>query len=53
MSCKSGAQPRQEASQPASRRGFLAVAAAGLAGVVLAPGVRLIEIAQRRRRKPA
>lgn len=29
----------------ASRRGFLGVAAAGLAGVVLAPGVRLIEIA--------
>lgn len=29
-----------------SRRGFLGVAAAGLAGVVLAPGVRLIEFAQ-------
>jgi tetrathionate reductase subunit B len=29
-----------------SRRGFLGVAAAGLAGVMLAPGVRLIEIAQ-------
>ena len=29
-----------------SRRGFLAVAAAGMAGVLLAPGVRLIEIAQ-------
>jgi molybdopterin-containing oxidoreductase family iron-sulfur binding subunit len=29
-----------------SRRGFLGVAAAGLAGIVLAPGVRLIEIAQ-------
>ena len=29
----------------ASRRGFLGVAAAGLAGVMLAPGVRLIEIA--------
>jgi tetrathionate reductase subunit B len=28
------------------RRGFLAVAAAGLAGIVLAPGVRLIELAQ-------
>jgi tetrathionate reductase subunit B len=28
------------------RRGFLGVAAAGLAGAVLAPGVRLIEIAQ-------
>jgi molybdopterin-containing oxidoreductase family iron-sulfur binding subunit len=29
-----------------SRRGFLGVAAAGLAGVMIAPGVRLIEIAQ-------
>jgi len=29
-----------------SRRGFLGVAAAGMAGVMLAPGVRLIEIAQ-------
>lgn len=29
-----------------SRRGFLGVAAAGLAGIVLAPGVRLIELAQ-------
>ncbi len=29
-----------------SRRGFLGVAAAGVAGVMLAPGVRLIEIAQ-------
>ena len=29
-----------------SRRGFLGVAAAGLAGVALAPGIRLIEIAQ-------
>lgn len=28
------------------RRSFLAIAAAGLAGVVIAPGVRLIEIAQ-------
>lgn len=28
------------------RRGFLAVAAAGLTGILLAPGVRLIEIAQ-------
>jgi len=28
------------------RRGFLSVAAAGLAGVMIAPGVRLIEIAQ-------
>ena len=29
-----------------SRRGFLGVAAAGLAGIVLAPGMRLIELAQ-------
>jgi molybdopterin-containing oxidoreductase family iron-sulfur binding subunit len=29
-----------------SRRGFLGVAAAGIAGVMLAPGIRLIEIAQ-------
>jgi tetrathionate reductase subunit B len=29
-----------------TRRGFLEVAAAGLAGVVLAPGVRLVEIAR-------
>ena len=29
-----------------SRRGFLGVAAAGLAGAMLAPGIRLIEIAQ-------
>ncbi|WP_309375850.1 sulfate reduction electron transfer complex DsrMKJOP subunit DsrO [Rhodoferax sp.] len=30
----------------ASRRGFLGVAAVGLAGILIAPGVRLIEIAQ-------
>jgi tetrathionate reductase subunit B len=30
----------------ASRRGFLGVAAASMAGVMLAPGIRLIEIAQ-------
>ena len=29
-----------------NRRGFLGVAAAGLAGVLIAPGVRLMEIAQ-------
>ena len=29
-----------------SRRGFLGVAAAGIAGILIAPGVRLIEIAQ-------
>ena len=29
-----------------SRRGFLGVAAAGMAGAMLAPGIRLIEIAQ-------
>lgn len=39
----SGKATPQSAS---SRRGFLGVAAAGLAGVMLAPGVRLIEIAQ-------
>ena len=33
--------------QPSSaRRGFLGVAAAGIAGVMLAPGIRLIEVAQ-------
>lgn len=32
--------------QGSGRRGFLGVAAAGLAGIALAPGVRLIEIAQ-------
>ncbi len=30
----------------AGRRGFLGVAAAGLAGVMIAPGIRLIEVAQ-------
>ena len=29
-----------------SRRGFLGVAAAALGGVMLAPGIRLIEVAQ-------
>lgn len=29
-----------------SRRGFLGVAAAGIAGILIAPGIRLIEIAQ-------
>ena len=39
--------PSAKAAAPrASRRGFLGVAAAGLAGGMLAPGVRLIEIAQ-------
>ncbi|MBI5276742.1 MAG: 4Fe-4S dicluster domain-containing protein [Burkholderiales bacterium] len=33
-------------SEPTSRRGFIGVVAAGLGGVVLAPGIRLIEIAQ-------
>lgn len=36
--------PHTEAAR-ASRRGFFAVAAAGLAGVVIAPGIRLIEVA--------
>lgn len=35
-----------EATAGNARRGFLGVAAAGLAGVMLAPGIRLIEIAQ-------
>ncbi len=35
-----------QAHSGTSRRGFLGVAAAGLAGVLLAPGVRLIEVAQ-------
>lgn len=43
-SCGSGSsckdQPKSE------RRGFLGVAAAGLAGILLAPGIRLIEVAQ-------
>ena len=30
----------------ANRRGFLGIAAAGMAGILLAPGVRLLEIAQ-------
>ncbi|MDO9283369.1 MAG: 4Fe-4S dicluster domain-containing protein [Aquabacterium sp.] len=38
----SGAQPPMSAA----RRGFLGVAAAGLGGVLLAPGIQLIEIAQ-------
>jgi Fe-S-cluster-containing hydrogenase component 2 len=39
--------PRSEpVAKPSSRRGFLGVAAAGMAGILLAPGVRLIEIAQ-------
>jgi molybdopterin-containing oxidoreductase family iron-sulfur binding subunit len=37
----------------ADRRGFLGVAAAGLAGILLAPGVRLIEIAQAATSEPA
>jgi len=36
----------ESAAATASRRGFLGVAAVGLAGIQLAPGVRLIEIAQ-------
>lgn len=38
--------PDGKSSANAGRRGFLGVAAAGLAGVLIAPGVRLIEIAQ-------
>jgi molybdopterin-containing oxidoreductase family iron-sulfur binding subunit len=36
----------QPSERKSDRRGFLGVAAAGLAGILLAPGVRLIEIAQ-------
>jgi molybdopterin-containing oxidoreductase family iron-sulfur binding subunit len=36
----------KSATPRASRRGFLTVAAAGIAGILIAPGVRLIEIAQ-------
>jgi tetrathionate reductase subunit B len=42
-------KPASSTPAPSSkkdRRGFLGVAAAGLAGIMLAPGVRLIEIAQ-------
>lgn len=38
--------PSEPADTNTSRRGFLGVAAAGLAGVLLAPGIRLIEISQ-------
>ncbi len=37
---KSTTQPAQ------ARRGFLGIAAAGIAGVMIAPGIRLIEVAQ-------
>ena len=38
--------PNDATGTPSSRRGFLAVAAVGLTGIMLAPGVQLIEIAQ-------
>ncbi|MCB2017239.1 MAG: twin-arginine translocation signal domain-containing protein, partial [Hydrogenophaga sp.] len=38
--------PPQDDKGTAGRRGFLGMAAAGLAGVMLAPGIRLIEVAQ-------
>lgn len=38
--------PVDAVASRSGRRGFLAVAAAGLTGILLAPGVRLIEIAQ-------
>jgi len=38
--------PDDAADSKSSRRSFLGVAAAGLAGVLIAPGVRLIEMAQ-------
>ena len=43
-SCGSGDACQDETQK--ARRGFLGVAAAGLAGIMLAPGVRLIEVAQ-------
>ena len=45
-SSSDGSDSPESASKAGSRRGFLGVAAAGLAGVLLAPGIRLIEIAQ-------
>ncbi len=39
-------QAKDCGGKTASRRGFLSVAAVGLVGVLIAPGVRLIEIAQ-------
>ena len=45
-STKVPVRERSEPSDAPSRRGFLGVAAAGIGGVMLAPGIRLIEIAQ-------
>jgi molybdopterin-containing oxidoreductase family iron-sulfur binding subunit len=39
-------EPHDESTPASSRRGFFAAAAAGLAGVAIAPGIRLIEVAQ-------
>lgn len=41
----------QPAHERKGRRGFLGIAAAGVAGILLAPGVRLIEIAQAAQQK--
>lgn len=38
-------KPEQD-TKPSQRRGFLGIAAASLAGVMIAPGIRLIEVAQ-------
>lgn len=46
MKHKSSTPSENATDTRSARRGFLGVAALGLAGVVLAPGVRLIELAQ-------
>jgi molybdopterin-containing oxidoreductase family iron-sulfur binding subunit len=46
MSERKPLESQNESARVAARRGFLGVAAAGLVGVMLAPGIRLIEIAQ-------
>lgn len=43
---KSTALDQKQAASDKARRGFLGIAAAGLAGVMIAPGIRLIEVAQ-------
>jgi molybdopterin-containing oxidoreductase family iron-sulfur binding subunit len=37
---------KQPGNEKPGRRGFIAIAAAGIAGILIAPGVRLIEVAQ-------
>jgi molybdopterin-containing oxidoreductase family iron-sulfur binding subunit len=46
MPCQQTGGETMKSCTTSGRRGFLAAAAAGLAGVLLAPGIRLIEIAQ-------